>query len=393
MPASISYTWPAVILWIGLYQSLVLVPVLLFRRGENQLANQLLAGFIGLMGCRLVSVITLSGNLSPMWEAWISLINPVTFLYGPIFYFYVRAFLERNFQFRKVHLWHLLPMGGAIFMYLLAVTGLIDEPLAPPVPPPPLPHRDVPIVFFTIRLIYGLMFLGYLVLGIRLIVRFRRRVREEASFSEAIHLRWLSFLAAVLLLPLASVLLTALAFYPPPASPSVKFISLAPYPAYGVALTICIFAVITFLKPEVLEGLPEALKVEDEDDLAPKRYESSALTEDQKQRYLRQLQTHMDKAKPYLHQELTLSMLADQLKINNKYLSQVINEKLEQNFLDYINGYRVARAQELLLDQGYQHYTVVAIAHEVGFKSKSAFYTAFKKQTDMTPSAWRKKKE
>ena len=72
------------------------------------------------------------------------------------------------------------------------------------------------------------------------------------------------------------------------------------------------------------------------------------------------------------------------------YLSQIINEKLNCNFLDFINGYRIDDAKDKLLDENYEHFTILAIAYEVGFNSKSAFYTAFKKNTNSTPSQYRK---
>lgn len=381
---AITYSWPAVIMWIGVYQSLILVPVLFGRKGENQLANQLLALFIALMGGRLGQLLFLASDPSPFWDVVQGLLHPMAFLYGPLFYFYLRAFLERSFRFRRVHFWHLSPTLLALLLKLsswLFFPELDVNVLGKP--------AQVGMPFLLIRVVYALVFVAYLAWGLRLIFRFRRRVREEASFSEEVHFRWLMFLAGVLLLPVASVILTAATIGPPVATPP-DFGRLAPYPAYGVSLMIVILSLVTMLKLEVLDGIPESLKVEDEEDLAPTRYESSALTEAQKQRYLSQLKSHMDEQKPFLDQNLTLSVLSSQLGLNNKYLSQVINEKLDQNFLDFINGYRVALAQELLRKTSYQHYTVIAIAQEVGFKSKSAFYTAFKKGTGMTPTEWRR---
>ena len=380
-----TYTGSAVILWMGVYQSALLVPVLLLRRGGNRLANRLLAAFLALMGGRLASVLAMASYPDWNWPTWIELALPLAFLYGPLFYFYLRAFLERSFRLRRMHRWHLLPAGLALLVKGWVLLRFPDQTFAWSGPPE---ATGLTPVFVATRVMFALIFAGYLFWGLRLIFRFRRRVWEEASFSEAIHLRWLAFLVGVLLLPVASVLLTLLALGVP--EPGVIPLQrLAPYPAYGVSLMMAILAGVTMLRPEVLDGLPEVLKVEDEDDLAPQRYESSALTEAQKQRYLAQLQAHMDQAQPYLDQQLTLSTLADQLGLNSKYLSQVINEKLDQNFLDFINGYRVAQAQALLRDPAYRPYTVVAIAHEVGFKSKSAFYTAFKKGTGVTPTAWR----
>jgi YesN/AraC family two-component response regulator len=153
---------------------------------------------------------------------------------------------------------------------------------------------------------------------------------------------------------------------------------------------VSVVTVVLIIQPEVFKGIPEELQVEKEEELEPKRYESSSLTSGQKDNFHQKLISHMSSEKPYLNQELTISQLADQLQINSKYLSQIINEKQEQNFMDFINRHRIERAKELLLSPAYQYYTIQAIAEEAGFKSKSAFYTAFKKFTGMTPVAFKK---
>jgi len=71
-------------------------------------------------------------------------------------------------------------------------------------------------------------------------------------------------------------------------------------------------------------------------------------------------------------------------------LSKLINNYSEYNFSDYINSLRVAQAKALLKDDDFDNYTIVAIGLECGFNSRSTFYTAFKKFTDLTPSEYRK---
>jgi YesN/AraC family two-component response regulator len=143
------------------------------------------------------------------------------------------------------------------------------------------------------------------------------------------------------------------------------------------------------VRPDIFEGLPDLLMVNEEKELEPRRYESSSLNDGQKERIHSQLLAHMEAQKPWLNQELTLNELAGQLNLNARYLSQVINERQQQNFMDFINGYRIRRAQELLCHPAYSYFTVLAIAQEVGFKSRSAFYTAFKTLTGKTPTAYR----
>ena len=97
----------------------------------------------------------------------------------------------------------------------------------------------------------------------------------------------------------------------------------------------------------------------------------------------------MQKERPYLESELTLPKLADLLQVPPHHLSQVINESLGQNFFDFVNAHRVEEAQRLLRDPERSAYTVLAIAEEAGFNSKTAFNTAFKKVTGKTPTEFR----
>ena len=71
-------------------------------------------------------------------------------------------------------------------------------------------------------------------------------------------------------------------------------------------------------------------------------------------------------------------------------MAQVVNEQLSQNFLDFVNRYRVDEAKRRLLDPSLKHLSILAIAEDVGFNSKSSFNAVFKKNTNLTPSEYRR---
>ena len=71
-------------------------------------------------------------------------------------------------------------------------------------------------------------------------------------------------------------------------------------------------------------------------------------------------------------------------------LSQLINEELGQNFFDYINSFRIQEFERRLVDPRNAHVSILGIAMDVGFNSKSSFNTAFRKFKGMTPSEYRK---
>jgi AraC-like DNA-binding protein len=119
------------------------------------------------------------------------------------------------------------------------------------------------------------------------------------------------------------------------------------------------------------------------------RYERSTLTPERAERYLKRLREVMESERLYADGDLTLQKLAGRLSIPAPHLSQTVNGRLNQSFTDFVNAYRVAEAKRKLTDPCLKHYSVLAIAEEVGFNSKSSFNAVFKKQTGMTPSEFR----
>ena len=88
---------------------------------------------------------------------------------------------------------------------------------------------------------------------------------------------------------------------------------------------------------------------------------------------------------PWLEPELTLTELAHRLRTNPSVLSRVINSGCGQNFNDFVNTYRVAEAARKLADPRLGHYSLVGVALESGFNSKSTFNRVFKKLRGITP--------
>lgn len=93
--------------------------------------------------------------------------------------------------------------------------------------------------------------------------------------------------------------------------------------------------------------------------------------------------------KLYLNSDLNILQLATACTTSIHVLSKLINDHFEKNFFDFINTYRVEEAKVKLLDTYSELYTIEGIAREVGFNSRSAFYTAFKKCTGLTPTEFK----
>lgn len=113
------------------------------------------------------------------------------------------------------------------------------------------------------------------------------------------------------------------------------------------------------------------------------------LSEKTEEHYERLLEL-MTKDKLYMDSELNMSTLAEKTELSNGYLSQIINQKTGKNFFDFVNSYRVEDVKAKLKDPDFDHYSILAIGLEAGFKSKSTFNAVFKRLTGVTPSAFKK---
>jgi AraC-like DNA-binding protein len=106
--------------------------------------------------------------------------------------------------------------------------------------------------------------------------------------------------------------------------------------------------------------------------------------------YFERLTAFMDFEKIYLKPGCTIQDLAEQAKIPQHHLSHILNNRLNKNFFDFINEYRVEAAKRLLIDKNSGQLTIEAIGFECGFGAKSSFNKAFKKLTNQTPSEFRR---
>lgn len=120
------------------------------------------------------------------------------------------------------------------------------------------------------------------------------------------------------------------------------------------------------------------------------KYKNSTLDPEKAEKYLKLLQYQLDVKKVYQDEELTLNSLAGILKVAPRYLSQLVNERLNKNFRDLVNSRRIEEAKQLLANPGKKELSILEIAYEVGFNSKEVFNRAFKKYTGMTPSQYKK---
>ena len=123
-------------------------------------------------------------------------------------------------------------------------------------------------------------------------------------------------------------------------------------------------------------------------DISTRKYKKSLLDEKLIEEYKAQLESLMSTSKPYLDPNLTLRDLARMMDLPANHLSQLLSEGFDKNFSTYINTYRLETFKAKIVDPALQHLTILALAYESGFNSKTVFNSFFKKVMGMTPKAY-----
>ncbi len=366
--------------FFGAMQALQLVVVLLLKPQKPR-ANRWFAATLLLIGL-LLAVAAPRFAVHPAVHPpylWMHLWSSLSLLVSPLIYFYVRASVGA-FRFQPWTALHFLP--AAAHLSLLLPLLVLDETA-----------RGETISFYVERQLYRSIVPGLRV-GAGLVVvywlgcfwwvrRLERHIHADASYSDQRQLNWLKWFTALLV-----VLLVCLASARLAADAHVEVFGLAAFTLFLLVLNIS-----AMVRPELFHGISAELQLPPPADEPAPKYENSPLDQDQKQALAQKLRAWFETEKPFLNDDLTLNQVSLALKVPRNLLSQVLNETENKSFYDYVNDYRIDAAKHLLESPDQDHISVDGIAIEVGFRSRSVFYTAFKKRTASTPGAWRKNRQ
>ncbi|MEQ8264162.1 helix-turn-helix transcriptional regulator [Pseudohaliea sp.] len=318
----------------------------------------------------------------------------VVFLYGPLLYLAVTAFTASPKLLFGGRRWpHFLPF--LLALPLLLPVFLLEQESLRAVLAGQARLRDyidgwAPII--ALADVLPRMLIGvYLILCFREIRSHGRVIRDNFSEIESISLGWLRLLLAGFAV---LYVLYLIAFGAGDASAAVER-------TLNVAMAILVYALgyRGLRQPVIFSETSESTESQDDptSDFYPvevpvvrRKYEGSALDEAASKALFCELEELMADSAAYLEPDLTLRSLAARLRLPPNYLSQAINQQAGCNFYDYVNAYRIETAKAALRDAGKRSTSVLTIASDAGFNSKSAFYATFKEHVGMTPTQFRK---
>lgn len=361
----------------------IFLAFILYGLKQNRTANRLLSAFVMCFSLMMLENVSLESKFFLVLPHFSATLGLLLFCLPPLFYLYIKAMTSINFAFHWADAFHLVPFCLIIILNLPFYALPAEEKIAEMM----TEHEGASSAYFNPLLdptFYQTLI--YFILSFRLIQNHSRVVKDNFSSDEHRHLKWLRYFFAVC----GGIWVVSLF--------STYFYLNIKFPIENLSFSIAVYALgyFSMRQPEVFATERAAKQTEPviilraQSDLLPKKYEKSTLTEETANAYKQILLDAMSEKKLFLNSELTLQDLSEHLGISTHHLSQVLNERLEQNFFDFVNSYRVEAVKEKLLSPKHKHLTVLAIAFESGFNSKTAFNAAFKKHTGVTPSEYRK---
>ena len=362
---------------VGAAQALLLALALCGLKRGNRTANRFLAALAAATSVTIIGSILNSTRYILLLPHAAQLHSPFNFLISPLIFLYIKALIYRKARSGKRVLWHFLPAALCLLYYLpfyfRSREGKLDYLAAAYLNYPPPEWRTRSTLIFIQSIVY-------VSLTLYLVITHSRRMGRQASVIEKRNLFWAKMFLLIVLLSWGIGTLRFFFAYDARAW-TMLLVPLC------LSVWMYVMGYMTLRQPEAVVGADDA----DEQPPPPsKKYEKSTLTPARAEEFLKRILEIMEKQKLYREGDLTLQKLAREIAISPHHLSQIINERLNQNFFDFINAHRIEEAKRMLTDPGKRHYSILAIAEEVGFNSKSAFNAAFKKHANMTPSEFRK---
>lgn len=294
----------------------------------------------------------------------------VIYLVGPAVYFHIENLTGNNSPFGKV--WkHFIPaMVTGVFMIGLyffreEIKGIENL----------LFLKIFLSIFVSLQILHLLAYIFY---ARKLVAAYEKRLTRYYSSLSKINLNWIKQLMlitstfAALILLMYLLIITG-GYYEINNTADFLFLAL-------IAIIILSIVVKSWKQPEIISGIYEENH----------KYKTSPLSNDESSKLKQKLEQLLYQEKNYLTPELNLNQLAAELDVQPYIISQLINQEYNQNFFNFINGFRIEFVLEKIQNGDLKDTTLVGLAYDSGFNSMSTFNRAFKKKMGCTPKEYNK---
>lgn len=343
---------------------------LLFNKKNKSKSDVILLFWMLLLAAHLYLYhLNYSGDLSPQL---IGVHLPIPLLQAVLLFFYVASSTNQFPKNKIIVVIHFLP---TILSYLFLIPFFLLST-----------EEKINIIenqgkdyssYYTINL-YAIYISGiiYVIWSSLLLKMHKKNILDRFSDIEEINLKWLQLLivgigviwSIVIFSDNGEYIFTAVAI----------FVILIGF--FGIQQK----AIFNSEEPIIKNTIDKAIKTQEKKE----KYATSGLSDEVADKKYKHLILKISEDYYYKENNLSLNDLAQKLEMSPNYLSQIINEKEGKNFYDFINTFRVEEFKRLISNPKNQQYTLLALAYDCGFNSKSSFNRSFKKYTGITPSQY-----
>ncbi|HEX8423505.1 MAG TPA: hypothetical protein VF634_08840, partial [Pyrinomonadaceae bacterium] len=332
----------AILNLLGSAQALLLALALLGRGREGGVAGRVLAALVIVMAVVIFGAVMRTSHYEFVYPHVSRVHDPFVFLVMPLLFLYLRTLIRRERRLARADYLHFLPFALCVAYlapyYLRSSQSKLDFMWAE------YYHPSLGYWYYVRSGLLLLQAASYLSLVVVLLVRYSRALKSNGATRSHVE-RAVLFQVRFMLGGFLVLFVGGLLRYTLDQTARTNLIV-----PLGASALIYSLGYLGLRKPEVLTGeretAPAAIaetndaRADADGNLPAKKYEKSTLTPERAERYLQRLLRHMDTEKPYVDGELTLPKLAERLSIPAPHLSQTINERLQQNFFDFVNTYR-----------------------------------------------------
>lgn len=365
------------IMLLGVCQGLFVSILILIKTAKRFVPLRLLGLFILMMALVLLDNYLCYTGLMKYCITINDSTEPILLLWFPLLYLFIHSIFHNN-EFNLKEQWYhfLLP-----FLYFISQIGYYLHPhavklksyLSAYYPDAQMPIEPEGLNFYYLvikdefRWFILLSFLTYIILSLRLI--FKKSNLEFFNFKKSKNISKYDFSKSIIVI-FAIVILICLFILINHDNDLGDHYATMVQTVFIYMISIMIFVESRFFENAWIANKYETLTIQ-----------NSAVS-------IKEIRQFVVKEAYYLKEDVSLKDLSSLMEANPNYISKTINAGAGMNFNEFVNTYRIDESKERLLNQAYKHLTIEAIGKSVGFRSKSAFYNAFKKYTDLTPSQY-----
>ncbi|MBO0322264.1 AraC family transcriptional regulator [Muricauda sp. CAU 1633] len=336
------------------FQSTLFAIYLFTYKGPKKVSNRILAFFLAVLALQFLALLNLMGQTR--LEEVFAIRCIFGFLYGPLLYLYSNSLIYDYFKLKKKDVVHFIPA------LVILVAPMLGHYLC---------DRAVPLMYVIL--------IGYILFAIGEIISYRRIMLHTHSSIDRVDLSWviwtMTIFCSALLMDIVSQYLI-----------NINRVLDIPLVHIFVLFLVNWMFYKGLKQPQIFSGISRIDEM-----IVRQRLEKDEKDMEGIDLEMERIEKFMESDQPFIDSDLSLNGLAHKLQMPARKLSNVINHGFQNNFMGFINDYRIELAKERFENQSDPKETILEVMFDVGFNSKSSFNTIFKEKTGLTPSEYKKK--